>query len=205
MKSLARILATIILASPACIFAGSSVTPHEQTQMSENKLDDIQNLLMTHGVLLNKLIVAAHFDKPQSDMDAIKEKLFTNAHDIATYLSTYCGTEAGQKFEQLFKEHIRLGGEFIDALKMHKPIDEIAEKAYANGKEIADFLSQLFPSTAQQEWESMMKEHVMIELNQAHAYMHNDNSRALSLKDDSIQQLRRMSDSIIKGIEKEKK
>lgn len=160
----------------------------------------LQNLLETHGLLLNQINIAASSDKPKSDIDDIKQKLLSNAHDLANFFDTHVNAQAGKEFEPLFDDHIKYGGEYIEAVKNHKPTDQIVKNALQNGSQIADLFSKWFPTISSGEWQKMLAEHVTIEAKQTDAYFQNNTSDALKWKAKSLVQLSQIGDQIIKGI-----
>lgn len=161
----------------------------------------LQNLLKRHGLLLNQVIEAAYYNKSTSDIDAIKQKLFTNAHDLATLFSSFLGDQAGEAFEPLFDEHIKLGGEYINASKQNLATkQQIAKQALENGDQIAALFSKWFPTISNAEWRKMLAEHVNLEAKQADAYFNNDLKQGEAIKDQSLVQLSQIGTLLIQGI-----
>jgi hypothetical protein len=163
----------------------------------ENRL---QNFLRTHGLLLNQVIEATYYNKSASDIDAIKQKLLSNAHNLATLFSSLLGSQAGTALEPLLDEHIKLGGEYINAAKKRQSTKQIAQQALENGNKIADLFSKWFPSIPNSEWRKMLAEHVNLEAQQADAYFSNDISKGLAIKEQSLIQLRQIGNLLIQGI-----
>lgn len=179
-----------------------SVQP-EGTETTSNERaweNTLQNLLKTHGQLLNQINVAASSDQSKNDIDTIKKKLLSNAHNLADFFNLYVGKGAGNDFEPLFDDHIKFGGEYIEATKNHKPTDQIVKNALKNANQLADLFSKWFPSILDNQWQNMWSEHVKIEAKQTDAYFENDASLGLKLKDKSLAQLSQIGELMIQGI-----
>jgi len=198
MKVLVLYLAAMVLLLP--ITPCARVDAAELPSSKMEHVNDIQNLFKAHGLLLNQIIEAAYNNKPQTDIDIIKNALLSNAQDIATYLTYFCGKSAGQKFEPLFDNHISLGGEYINAVKNHLPTEEITQKALKNGDDLAAFFYELFPTISKNVWQKMWEDHVKMEAEQADAYFQNDIDKGLQLKNASLVELQQLSTLIVEGI-----
>jgi hypothetical protein len=188
------------ICSPSFIYAQAEVTEIKTIAKNSNWQNTLQNLLETHGQLLNQINVAASSNKPKKDIYAIKQKLLSNAHDLAGFFDTHVHPKAGNKFEPLFDDHIKLGGEYIEAVKNHKPTNQIVKQALQNGSQIADLFSSWFPTIPNNRWQKMLKRHVTIEAKQTDAYFQKDITKATQWKDKSLVQLRQIGDLLIQGI-----
>ena len=162
----------------------------------------LQNSLQTHGELLNQVIEASYYNKSARDIEAIKQKLLSNAHDLSMLFSSILGKDAGAAFEPLFDEHIKLGGEYINAAKKGLSTkQQIAQQALTNGNQIADLFSKWFSSIPDSEWRQMLAEHVNLEAEQADAYFNNDISKGKEIKDKTLTQLHQLGNLLIQGID----
>jgi hypothetical protein len=160
----------------------------------------LQNLLETHGLLLNQIIVAASTGKSKNDLDSIKKKLLENAHNLADFFDAHVGEQAGKEFEPLFDDHIKYGGDYIMAVKDHKPTDQSTQQALQNGRQIADLFSKWFPSIPRNDWQKILADHVKIEAQQTDDYFKKDMRQAAKSKDDSLVILNKLGDMLIQGI-----
>jgi len=157
----------------------------------------LQNLLKSHGTLLSQVVEAAYYDKP---IDPIKRQLLSNARDLASFFTSFLGPHAGKDFEPLFDDHIKLGGEYISAVKQHQPTDRITQQALQNGNQIGDLFSKWFPSIPDTQWRAMMTEHVKLEAQLADAYFNNNLDAGHALINQTLTQLSQLGDLIIQGL-----
>lgn len=194
-------LASIILfnstAYSQAVVPTKAIPVQSQTISATGVQQNLQNLLETHGVLLNQAILAALTNAPADVMEQGKRKLLDNAHEIAKVLVAVNGPQAAQQFETLFDEHIALGSNYINAIKAKDLLlaNQVADQATMNGRMIAQFLGQLFPSVPLDVWQKMLDEHVMIEARQTVAYFNRDPQAAL-LRDQSLLELRQLANLI---------
>lgn len=199
-----KFISTVIFVIASIQFPLFSYTPipTEQPSQTTEWQDTIQSLLKDHGLLLNQIIIAASSDKTKSEIDAIKQKLLNNAHDLAKFFDLHLGPQAGQEFEPLFDDHIKHGGEYIEATKNHQSTDKITQKALENAKQIGNLFNKWFPFIPSTEWVRMWSEHVNLEAKQTDTYFQKNEDIAVRLKDQSLAQLNHIGKKIIKGIKR---
>lgn len=176
--------------------------PIRQQQQVKGQEQNLENLLNEHGRLLNEAILGALKNAPQNVIESVKKKLLENSHTIANIIGSHRGQQAAQSFEDLFNEHILIGSQYIDAIKVNN--QELAEKlsnqAKANGDNIAKLLSSLIKSVSYNTWKKMLDQHVTLEAEQTKAYFKGDLNKAEQLRDQSLAQLREMADLISSGL-----
>lgn len=177
----------------------------KQTQDShhlQTQDHNLPNLFNEHGVLLNKAILAALHDEPKHVIEAGKKKLLENSHAISNVIGASKGKEAAKSFEELFNEHISLGSQLIEANKSKDQdlANKVTEKAKANGRAIAKFLSNLSEGVSLDSWNKMLDKHVSIEGDQIKAYFDGDQKKGDKIRDESLSQLKEMANSLSKAL-----
>lgn len=178
-----------------------SLSAYENGYSQVNQENRLQDLLRTHGLLLNQLIEAVSDNRSSREINEIKQNLKNNGRDLSDVFSSALGNKAGREFENLFNEHIKIGGEYIEATKKQKPTQKIAERAIENGTKIANLFSKWFPSIPNSEWKNMLREHVKMEAAQVEAYMNNDREKGLEIKEQSLFQLEQLGNLLRQGLQ----
>jgi hypothetical protein len=177
----------------------------KSTMQGQRLEQNLQILLNEHGLLLNQAILAALNNAPPAMIEAGKARLLKNSSNIAYLLSSIYGVQAGEIFENLFNQHILLGSQYINAVKMNNMnlADQISNQAIANGRSLAEFFSRLSPTIPYAIWQQMFDQHVMIEAAQTRAYFTGNIAKANQLRDASLMQLKELADIIAYAISKQ--
>lgn len=164
----------------------------------------LEELFNEHGSLLNQAIVNAWQNEPAHVVEEINQKLFKNAKQIADLFTSLYGQDVGQDFERLFRQHILLGGDYINAIKYHNQTmgTQVANKALDNGRMLARFFANLYPSTPYSTWQALWEKHVMLEAQQTVAYFKNDTVQANGIKQQTLIQLKEIADAISTAIDR---
>ena len=178
------------------------VTTGEVSSANDFK-QTLRNLFEEHALLLNQAIVSAANNAPQNIIEAGKQNLFNNSRQLANLISTKTSPQSGHQFETLFNEHIRLGSEYINAVKANNQAlaQQVANQALSNGRMIAQFFSRLYPATPARTWQEMLDHHVEIEAEQTKAYFKKDLQQATALKNESVVQIKELADLIANNAE----
>ena len=90
-------------------------------------------------------IISLAFNLP--DVDSVTARLLRNATDMGNLLKPFYGNKIAAKFSNLIREHLLIAAELVKAAKAgnQKAVAAAERRWYANGEEIAEFLSRINP------------------------------------------------------------
>lgn len=161
----------------------------------------MRKLWEDHITWTRMYIVSAAAGLP--DADATAARLLQNQTDIGDAIKPYYGEEAGNKLTALLKDHILGAVEVLSAAKAGDTagFDAANRKWYANGDEIATFLSSANP----QNWpldtmKQAMKMHLDLTLAEAGAHLKNDSVASIQEYDRVHDHILGMADVLSGGI-----
>lgn len=113
-----------------------------------------------HVVWTRLAILSMIFDLP--DVDLVTERLLRNPKDFGAVLKPLYGEQVAARFEDLFTNHLTIAAELIKAAKSGdaRAAADAEKRWYANADEIAEFLASINPYWSEQQWKSMLYEHL---------------------------------------------
>lgn len=79
------------------------------------------------------------------DLNFVAQRVQRNDAELGQILGSIYGLEAGQKFEHLLGEYIRILSEIVQTIKFGNNTDLLVQQWNSVAEEIAEFLSQLNP------------------------------------------------------------
>lgn len=96
------------------------------------------------------------------DTGKVAERLLNNQDDIGDAIKPIYGDEAGKKLSALLRDHILIATEVVKAAKMgnNDELSKANKKWYANGDDIAAFLSSANPNWSKNVLEDMLHRHL---------------------------------------------
>jgi hypothetical protein len=146
-------------------------------------------------------IVDASAQAPETD--ATTQRLLKNQVDIGDSIKPFYGEEAGARLTELLTQHI-LGAADVLAAAMAgdtAKLDAARQAWYANGDEIAAFLSTANPANwPLDEMKAIMKDHLDQTLAEAVAHLNGDWAADVAAYDAVHQQILGMADMLSAGI-----
>ncbi len=96
------------------------------------------------------------------DINEVTERLLKNPVDFAAVLKPYYGMRKAQKFQTLLTEHLKIGGDLVNAAKNADSAraDELRRQWYENADDIAAFLACVNPFWCENKWRRMLYSHL---------------------------------------------
>ena len=154
-----------------------------------------QHVMWTRLVMLGIL-----FDLPELEYST--QRLLRTATDFADALRPFYGDEAAQTFENLFRQHITIAAELVEAANASdtNQVDAIWQRWVNNANEIAEFLGNINPYWSTEDWSAMLMEHLEL-LSDNLTYMLEQNYQAaVDGFDDIVMQAMEMAEMMAEGI-----
>ena len=137
-----------------------------------------------------------------SDIGAVTERLLRNPEDFAQALIPFYGAETAEKFGELFTEHLKIGGDLVNAAKNKNTAsaDAIRRKWYENADDIACFLAAVNPFWSSREWQQLMYSHLNMTEKEAVLQLQGDYAAGIDMFDSIEHEALRMADYMACGI-----
>lgn len=166
--------------------------------------DAMRKLWEDHVTWTRLAIVSYIADLP--DLEATRARLLKNQEDIGNAIKPFYGKAAGDKLTALLKEHIAGAVNLMAAAKSgdQAQITQRSDEWYANGNQVADFLSaanrKAWPRTAMR---GMMKGHLDQTLDEAVNQLKGNYAASARDYDEIHQHILKMADALSDGIIKQ--
>ncbi|MFK0259637.1 hypothetical protein [Streptomyces sp. NPDC090445] len=163
--------------------------------------DQMRRLWEDHITWTRLTIVSFAADLP--DLELTEQRLLRNQVDLGNAFKPYFGDAVGNQLTALLRQHI-LGA--VDVLEAAKAGDEERLAAavaawYANGQEIADFLSAANPKHwPQDQIRALMREHLDTTLKEASNRLQGDFAADIAAYDEVHDHILVMSDFLSCGV-----
>ena len=133
--------------------------------------DAMRKLWEDHITWTRQFIVSAGTQSDNlADIGPTVDRLLANQADIGNAIKPYYGDAAGDALTELLREHILTAADLVAAAKAgdDDAVTETSAKWYANGDEIATFLSEANPRNwGLDDMKAMMREHLDLTLEEA--------------------------------------
>ena len=136
------------------------------------------------------------------DREATVARIRANQHDIGRAITPFYGDAAGTTLTALLLEHIEQAAPVFKAIKAgDAALAEDAERRwYANGDQIATFLSGINPFWPEKETQDMWYEHLRLSQNEAERRLSGDFVGDILEFDEALSQIIAFSDVLSDGI-----
>jgi hypothetical protein len=148
-------------------------------------------------------IISLAFNLP--DVDFVTARLLRNATDMGDLLRPFYGNRIAAKFSSLIREHLVIAAELVKAAKAgdQKAVAAAERRWYANGEEIADFLSTINPYISEKEFKEMFFEHLALTKSEAVFILQKDFKSSIAVFDKIEAEALQMADTITVAIVKQ--
>jgi hypothetical protein len=169
---------------------------------NEAAFHDVMRKLWEDHITWTRLFIV-DFAAGSPETDATTQRLLQNQVDIGDAIKPYYGAEAGNTLTALLKQHILTAADVLAAAKAGDTakVDAAGKTWYANGDEIATFLSAANPDNwPLAETKAMMKGHLDDTLAEAVAHLKGDSAADIAAYDTVHTQILQMADMLSAGI-----
>lgn len=130
------------------------------------------------------------------------QRLLRNPGDFAAVFGRFYGPQVAARLESLLTEHLVLAADLVKASKAgdNEAAQEAERKWYANGDEIATFLSRINPYWNRQEMQRLWRVHLDQVKAQAVARLNGDYASDIAFYDEGEMHVLRIADEFTRGI-----
>jgi hypothetical protein len=205
----AGLLATLTVAAAASaptVAVARSEPPHMAAEESLTRgafHDAMRKLWEDHITWTRLYIVSATGEEDLPDTQATADRLIANQADIGNAIRPFYGDEAGDQLTALLTDHIVIATEVIAAGKVgdQGTLDETLERWYANGDDIAVFLSGANPDNWPEDaLKGHMRTHLELTLEEAVARLEGRYEDSIASYEEVHAQILAMADMLSDGI-----
>lgn len=208
MKATGRTVSTSLLLGAlllALLSVPAFAAPKPTEKISKTEFSKSMRRLWEDHITWTRLyIVSATGNLPDQDFTA--QRLLRNQDDIGKAVASFYGEAAGDKLTSLLKDHILQAAALIEAAKSSdkSKIDAAAAAWYANGDQIATFLSAANPKAwPLAEMKSGMKMHLDLTLAEASDRLQGKYDSEIRDYDQIHQHILGLADMLSNGIQQQ--
>ncbi|PRR81886.1 acetylglutamate kinase [Clostridium luticellarii] len=165
-----------------------------------NLSNKMRMLWEQHVAWTRMLITSIAFDLP--DTEFITNRLLRNPIDFEEALRSFYGDDIASQFRNLFREHLTIAAQLVKSAKAgdSQMVSNTEKEWYANADKIAAFLSDINPYWSQENWKSMLHEHLALTKSEAVNMLNKDYAANISVYDEIERQALEMADMMTEGI-----
>ncbi len=164
-------------------------------------LNNLMRLLWEQHVAWTRMTIIS-IAEDLADEALVTRRLLRNPRDIATVFRPLYGNQIADRLEALLTEHLVLAAQLIKESKAgdSSAAQETERRWYANGNEIAVFLSRINPYWNRETMQQMWRTHLDLVKAQAVARLNGDYASDIALYDEGEIQILGMADELTRGI-----
>lgn len=168
----------------------------------ESRLIDLYEL---QSILFSDVIVAMINDLDPEIIENSWKNLYGNVHEIGALFMNVYGSPVASRIKTLWDQQVALFIEYLIAVRCgdQPRAKSLLIRSYANGHLIVELLNIMNPYFPYQPEKYLMDEHVMLQSDQALAYLKGDTERAEELMGRSVAQSREMALHLSKAMQKQ--
>lgn len=161
---------------------------------------DVHRLWEQHVLWTRIVIMGIVYGLP--DLDASTKRLLRNPKDFEAVLKEFYGDAIAAKFAALFTEHLVLAAQLVKEARAgnNHAAAETEKKWYANADAIAAFLASINPYWKQDEWRSMLYDHLRMTKAEAVDLLTGKYAESVAQFDEIETQALKMGDVMAGGI-----
>lgn len=168
-----------------------------------NLNNEMRKLWMEHVVWTKMVIMSMASDSP--DTSLVTDRLLRNPQDFSKLFATYYGPAIGQQYSELFKQHLLIAADLVNAAKRGDTaaVETIDKKWHDNADQIAYFLNQINPNFDFNETRKMMYDHLALTKAEAVSILTKNYANNITLFDQIEHQALSMADEYTEAILKQ--
>jgi len=204
------LLSMLVVLAVSGVAAGHAAGEHEHEHATAPRaatakqaaLHDAMRKLWEQHVAWTRMAIVS-FAAGNPDLPMTEERLLRNQDDIGNAIKPYYGRAAGNRLTTLLREHITGAVALLEAAKSGDAarIATAKDAWYANGRQVADFLSSANPRNwPQGAVRAMMKTHLDQTLAEATAQLNGDYAASIREYDAIEDHILEMADTLSSGI-----
>ena len=170
----------------------------------ELELSNHLRMLWEQHVVWTRLTVTSiAFDLP--DVEFVINRLLRNPVDFEIAFRPFYGSQIASKLGVLLKNHLVIAVELIKAAKAgdDKEAADAEKRWYANADAIAALLGSINPYWSEEEWKSMLYEHLSLTKSETVNILNGNYEDGISVYDEIEIQALKMADVMAEGIAKQ--
>jgi hypothetical protein len=173
------------------------------TKAQVDLMNEIRMLWEQHGFWTREAIMSIVLELPNEEV--IVQRLLKNPKDFGRALRPLYGDFIAARFSELLTDHLTIAAELVKASKAgdDKTAADAERRWYANADEIAFLLGSINPFWSQQEWRTMLHEHLGLVKAEAVAMLTQKFEDGIRIFDEIERQALEMADVMSMGIIKQ--
>lgn len=170
------------------------------SQSGLNLNNDIRMLWEQHVEWTRMTIISMVEELP--DVKQVTNRLLRNPKDFEIALKPFYGDKIASEFSDLLTEHLVIAAQLVAAAKAgdNNGAEDAEKRWYENADEIATFLGSINPYWSEENWKSMLHEHLALTKSEAIEMLNKNYEKSIAIYDDIEKQALMMADVMIKGI-----
>lgn len=174
---------------------------HEGISRRELELSNRLRMLWEQHIAWTRMFIISAIDNLR-DLELVTNRLLRNPRDFEKALRSFYGNEIASRFGDLLTEHLVIAAELVIAAKAGdaEAAADAERRWYANADEIAHFLAGINPFWSEEEWRSMLYEHLALTKTEAVSRLTGDYETNIAIYDEIERQALGMADVMTQGI-----
>ena len=154
-----------------------------------------QHVMWTRSLIISKV------DR-LGDESFVATRLLRNPSDMANELKIYFRPSSVELFTKLFEEHLLIAAKLVDAAISGNGqlVAQLEQEWFRNADQIAQLMSEFFPTETKESWQMMMHEHLKLTKEEAVLRIGRKYAENVAIYDTIETQALGMADMIVNGI-----
>lgn len=171
------------------------ITPEQMDLTNTLRRLWMEHVLWTRAFIMSTLTDAG-------DIEEVTKRLLQNPTDFAEALTPLYGETNAKRFEEFFRNHLLIAAALVNAAKEGDmgTYNEQRVKWYENADDIANFLAELNPNWDENDWKTMLYDHLYMTEVEAMQIAGNQYANSIQQFDEIQAQALDMADEMVRGL-----